>query len=620
MKKLVEFLGGKKVLISTSVILIAIMILGGFLGNVVATDGGKTSMTEVSFKGSADNVVSAFMFQPNSASAENKAPAVILAYGGTGLKDFMVNISIELARRGIVAMPVDTNGCGATEYSSSIVAVDALSYLRSQPFVDENNIGVVVQSFGKMFAWDILRNQPDWYKSIAYLGITPWGHPMMDSGMVTNEEIYAIKNVLYVFGTAEETALDPFTINYNASNFFENPLWDTLIFKGQPHDEICKEHTVYGNIEDGTARMVVSPNIDHASTTESTKSVSAVVEWMVLTLGVKTNLSATNTIMQMKKFYVSVSFVAMILFMFTAGAAFVKSESYADCLAPETEYKGLTKAGYWIGAVITTALGPLTWAASWFKWPIVKGLNTQLPFPFANAYASWFIVLALITAALLVINYFILRRKGFTFKDTGLSCSLKDFGKQAGMAVLIFVIIYAVGTFIYGKFKMPITLSGIPIPIMFRPLDGIRLPYLLNYFLVYLPYYLVLAVLLFGFLRPKNGTLALWKEMLINVAVLAVGPIVFLLGYYLPLYAGWGINPLYTQWQIANGAPIFMSGYFGVIMIYMIPVPIINAITACGMTYFGRKTGKVWFAAILMALLFAWMQVSTVNFASAIFG
>lgn len=618
MKKIVAFLGRKNVLIFTSVILLAIMILGGFLGNVVATDGGKSSMTEVSFKGSADNVVSAYLFQPNTATAENKAPAVILAYGGTGLKDFMVNISIELARRGIVAMPVDTNGCGATEYSSSIVALDALGYLRSQPFVDDQNVGIVVQSFGKMFAWDIIKNQPDWYKSIAYLGITPVGSPM--TGVFPDEDIYAIKNVLYVFGTAEETAEDPFTINYNASNYFENPLWDTLIFKGQPHDEICKEHTIYGNIEDGTARMVVSPNVDHAGTTESTKSASAVVEWMVLTLGAKTNLPATNTIMQMKKFYVSISFVAMILFMFTAGAAFIKSESYADCIAPEREYKGLTKAGYWIGAVITTLLGPLTWAASWLKWPIVQGLNTMLPFAFANDYVSWFMVLAVITAVLLIANYFLLRKKGFTFKDTGLSCSLKDFSKQAGMAVLIFVIIYAVGTFIYGKFKMPITLSATPIPIMFRPLDGIRLPYLLNYFLVYLPYYLAIAVLLFGFLRPKNGKMALWKEMLINVAVLAVGPILFLLGYYLPLFAGWGVNPLYTQWQIANGAPIFMTGYFGVIMIYMMPVPIMNAITACTMTYFGRKTGKVWFAAILMALLFAWMQVSTVNFAGAIFG
>lgn len=618
MKKIAAFLSRKKVLIATSVILLAIMILGGFLGNVVATNGGKTSMTEVSFKGSADNVVSAYLFQPNTATAENKAPAVILAYGGTGLKDFMVNISIELARRGIVAMPVDTNGCGATEYSSSVVALDAMSYLRNQSFVDEKNVGIVVQSFGKMFAWDIIQNQPDWYKSIAYLGITPVGSAM--TGIFSDEDIYAIKNVLYVFGTAEETAEDPYTINYNASNFFENPLWDTLIFKGQPHDEICKEHTIYGSIEDGTARMVVSPNVDHAGTTESTKSASAVVEWMVLTLGVQTDLPATNTIMQMKKFYVSVSFVAMILFMFTAGAAFVKSESYADCLAPEMKYKGLSKAGYWIGAAITTLLGPLTWAASWLKWPLVEGLNTELPFAFANDYASWFIILAVITAALLVINYFLLRKKGFTFKDTGLSCSLKDFGKQAGMAALIFVIIYAVGTFIYGKFKMPITLSATPIPIMFRPLDGIRLPYLLNYFLVYLPYYLAIAVLLFGFLRPKNGTLALWKEMLINVAVLAAGPILFLLGYYLPLFAGWGVNPLYTQWQIANGAPIFMSGYFGVIMIYMMPVPIMNAITACVMTYFGRKTGKVWFAAILMALLFAWMQVSTVNFAGAILG
>ncbi len=618
MLKISEIFGKKQILIWVSVLLLGVMILGGFLGNAVATDHGNVSMNEISFHGNADNIVSAYIFQPKTATAETKAPAVILAYGGTGLKDFMVNISIELARRGFVAMPVDTNGCGATEYTSSVVALDAMHYLRSQSFVDAENVGIVVQSYGKMFALDIITAQPDWYKSIAFLGITPVGSPM--TGMISDEEIAKIKNVLYVFGTAEETAEDPFTIQHNASNFFENPLWDTLIFKGEPHDVPVKEHTIYGDIEDGTARMVVSPNINHAGTTESTQSASAVVEWMTLTLGSESDIPASETIFQWKKIWVSVSFLAMIAFMFTAGAAFVRSESYASCITPMPEYKGFSGAGYWVGAIITTLLGPLTWAASWLKWPLVEGFNSRLPFAFANNYASWFLIIALITAAILIINFFLLRKKGFTLQHTGLVCSWKDFVKQAGMAVFIFVAIYAIGVFIYGKFKMPITLSGTSFPIMFRPLDGVRLPYLLNYFLVYFPYYLCIGILLFGFLRPNKGTLALWKEMLINAAVLAVGPILFLLGYYLPLYAGWGFNPLYNWWQAVNGAPIFMSGYFGVIMIYMIPVPIMNALTACVLTYFGRKTGKVWFAVILMALLFAWMQVSTVNFAGALLG
>lgn len=618
MKKISSFLGRKNVLIAISVVLLFIMLLGGFLGHSLATDGGNVTMTEVSFHGSADNVVSGYMFQPNSATVETKAPAVILAYGGTGLKDFMVNISMELAKHGIVAMPVDTNGCGATEHSSSKVALDAMSYLRNQPFVDAENIGICVQSFGKMFALEIIQNEPDWYKSVVFLGITPVGSPM--TGIIPDEDIYAIKNVMYVFGTAEETAEDPYTINYDASNWMENPLWDTLIFKGEPHNEFCKEHTIYGNIEDGTARMVVSPNVDHPQTTESTVCAAEVVDWMELTLGVDCDSQPTATTMQWKMFWVSVSCVAMFLFIFTAGAAFLKSESYAGYILPIQEYKGLSGVAYWIGAIITTLMGPLTWAASWLKWPLVEGFNAELPFAFANNYASWFVILAAITVVLLIINYFMLRKKGFNFKNTGLSCSLKDFGMQFGMALFIFAIIYAAATFIYGQYKMPITLSGIPLPIMFRPLDGIRMPYMLNYFLVYFPYYLITAVLLFGFLRPKMGKMALWKEMLINSAVLSVGPILFLLGYYIPVYAGLGINPLYTSWQLANGAPIFMTGYFGIIMIYMMPVPIMNTLTACMMTFFGRKTGKVWFAAIMMALLFAWMQVSTVNFAGAILG
>ena len=400
MKKRLSLLQKKSVLMAISVLMILVMILGGFLGNQVATDGGNVSMSEVSFYGSEDNVVSAYLFQPATASAENKAPGVMLAYGGTGLKEFMVNISIELARRGFVALSVDTNGC----------------------------------------------------------------------------------------------------------------------------------------------------------------------------------------------------------------------------VTPMPAYKGAKGAAYWVGAVVTTLLGPIVWAASWQRWPLVSGFNSKLPFGFANNYASWFTVLFLITVVILAVNFFLLRKKGFTFSDTGLACGLGDFAKQLGMAVFLFAAVYMTAVFIYGKYKMAITLSGIPIPIMFRPLDGIRLPYLLNYTLVYLPYYLSLGVLLFGFLRPKNGTLSLGKEMVVNSLVLSVGPILFLLGYYGPLYLGMGFNPLYDWWQGVSGVPSFMGGYFGIIMIYMIPVPIMNTLTACMMTYFNRKTGKVWFSAILMALLFAWMQVSTVNFAGAMIG
>lgn len=610
MKKRLSLLQKKSVLIAISVLMILVMILGGFLGSQVATDGGNVSMSEVSFYGSKDNIVSAYLFQPATASAENKAPGIMLAYGGTGLKDFMVNISIELARRGFVALSVDTNGCGATELTSSSVAVDALAYLRSQSCVDTDRIGLVAQSMGRNFLQEAASAQPDWYSSCAFLGITPTGG---------DEVISALKNMLIVFGTADETNEDLESYAY-ATRFFENPLWQRLIVNGQSSSGTVEEHTVYGSIEDGTARMLVSPNIDHAQTTESTKSVAAVVEWMQMTLDLESKLPASSAVFPWKQFWVSVSFLAMVIFLFAAGSCFVLSDSYAGCVTPMPVYKGAKGAAYWVGAIVTTLLGPIVWAASWQLWPLVSGFNAQLPFGFANNYASWFMVLFLITVVILAVNFFLLRKKGFTFSDTGLACGLGDFARQLGMAVFLFAVVYMTAVFIYGKYKMPITLSGIPIPIMFRPLDGIRLPYLLNYTLVYLPYYLSLGVLLFGFLRPKNGTLSLGKEMVVNSLVLSVGPVLFLLGYYAPLYLGMGFNPLYDWWQAVSGVPSFMGGFFGIIMIYMIPVPIMNTLTACMMTYFNRKTGKVWFSAILMALLFAWMQVSTVNFAGALIG
>ena len=588
-------------LIALSVLLIIVIILGAFLGNKVATSHGTVTLSEVSFYGSKDNVVSAFLFQPISATPQNKVPAVMLAYGGTGLKDFMVNIAIELGRRGFVALAVDTTGCGFTEGTSSNVALDALSYLRGLGYVDTDNIGLVSQSMGRNFIQAAIDAEPDWYKSCMFLGITPSGGP---------DYVAGLKNAGVVYGIAEESS------ELDAESWTDDPWWSESLLNGTGHEGAPQASVVYGDISEGTGRIVYRPNIDHAQTTESTQSASAVNEWMTLTLGSNSALAHDNTVMQWKQFWVSISFLAMIAFIFTAATGFAKSEYFTDVIAPLPEYKGFKGRGFWICAGITTLLGPLLYVGSWTKWPLVRGLNSRLPFEFANHYATWFLVLAAVTAALLIINYFILRKDGFTFKDTGLVGSPKKIIKSLVGAMFIFLVIYTVAVLCYGKYKMPITLSGIPIPIMFRPLDSLRMHYFLNYFAVYLPFYLTIGVLFAGFMRPGKGSIRLGKEMLINSAILSVGSILFLLLFYVPLYAGHGTNQALIQWGSIMGS--FAPGFTGIIMIYLIPVPIFNTLTACTLTYFNRKTGNVWLGAIIMALLFTWMQVSTMNFGGAI--
>lgn len=91
---------------------------------------------------------------PDTATAENPAPAVVIMHGGLSNKDTTAPIFIELARRGFVVVAFDAMGHGKTDKS-----VDALTHntmgmeamvelAMSMPCVDETQVGVTGHSWG----------------------------------------------------------------------------------------------------------------------------------------------------------------------------------------------------------------------------------------------------------------------------------------------------------------------------------------------------------------------------------------------------------------------------------------------------------------------------------------
>lgn len=601
-----KFFNGKIPLVLISVILLFVMFFGVVFANSVARSGGKVTFSEVSIMGSEDNIVSAFLLKPKTATADNPVPAVVLFYGGTGIKDFMVNTAIELARHGMVALAVDSSGSAFSEYTSSNVGVDAVGYVRGLNYVDTENVGLVGMSFGMMTIESIASAQPDWYKSMFYMGIYTFKPA---------ELVATYKNIGSECGLADETQ----DANYTGDTYFDNPFWTETLLYGLDVSR-AEPDVVYGDIDAETARLIYAPNLNHPQTTEAKISIGNTVDWMMRTLNPKTNLDAYNTIFQWKKFFLSISFLALIAFIFTSGTHIVTSNYFSDVVKPLPEYNGFKGAGYWLGVVITTLTGPLLYIAGVSSTPFKNmGFNSMMPFQFANYYVSWMLLVAVVTVVILVVSYLVsMRKTAFKFADTGLSFSPTKILKSFSAALLIMGTLYVLVAHCYGWFRLPVTLAGLQIPYILRPFNSLTFPYLLNYFVLYLPFFLVLGVLFYGFLRPKDGTMSLGKEMAINSAVLAGGALLFLLLYYVPLYAGAGHSPLLAAWsQLHGNMPGAMTG---ISLIYFIPVPLFNVLTACVLTYFNKKTGNVWLGAILMALLFAWIQVTTAGFGGGVIG
>jgi pimeloyl-ACP methyl ester carboxylesterase len=591
--------------------MIFLMVFGAFVSYLVITNGGTVTVENTSFYGASGNLVSANLFIPPTATSATPAPGVLAIHGFDNNKDFMTNTAMELARRGFVVLAIDSAGHGDSPGASGAFnydAVDGLAYLRSLAYVNTKEIGMVGMSMGGTAITGAALASPTGYESLFYMDSSPQfpsvGVPLPES------QLAALKNVAVQLGLAEEFGggfAYVATGSQVPTSYYLKELFNTTT--------TITPGAVYGNIATGTSRILYSPWTDHPQSTDNTASITNVVTWFEMTLGpTSTALANSNMIFPVKQLFLMISFIAALIFMFAFGGYLLQTESFKDLVEPLPEYKGFKGSGYWIGAIIVTALGPLLYL--WGFNGINGFIGTYLfPQGFTNTYASWYILVAFVATIILVLSYFLsLRKAGVTLNDLGLRWSAHKIAKSLIFAILVLLPIYATLVYCYSLFETPFTfgIDGFPmIPLVLEPLNSVRAFFLPSYFLTFLPIFLVYGAVFAGFVRYKKGNASLGKEMIINSIILSLGSILLLLYYYIPLYAG--MPQTLTNWP-------FLPAYavLGLDMIYFIPVPIFSIVAACLLTYYFRKTGKVWPGALLITGFITWYLVAFSAFTLAV--
>jgi hypothetical protein len=113
------------------------------------------------------------------------------------------------------------------------------------------------------------------------------------------------------------------------------------------------------------------------------------------------------------------------------------------------------------------------------------------------------------------------------------------------------------------------------------------------YFIPFLFYFFLLNLVLFSQLR--KDTWSLWQETLVNVAILVLGYVGVLLYHYIPLLSGGTL-----------GFPD--ESLYGIIMFQFLPLMTIAGVL---MTFFNRKTGRIYVGAFLFSMVLTWIVVAS---------
>ena len=574
---------------STKVLIIALVLIlvGSAVAWITQTDGGKIVIKNVRFVGPNGIIQNATLYIPAGVTTEKPAPGIVAIHGYINTNETQDGFAIEFARRGFVVLAVDQTGHGYSDspaFANGFGGPPALAFMRTLDIVDPNNIGLEGHSMGGWASVIAAAVMPDGYKSMVLEGSSTGTYGAPD-GTPTFP-----RNLALVYSKYDE---------------FSALMWLTPvpgdIGKGDKlkalfgTTEDVQPGKLYGSIADGTARIWYQPVTTHPGDHLSTVAIGYAVDWFQKTLDGGNNLPASSQIWYWKEIGNLIALIGMVLLLFPVGALLLQTRFFAELVEAPAPAKSATGIGWWIAAILFIGIS----AATLFSFKQIpttlKWANTALfPQNITTAVVTWTTLLVLIDIVLFVLWHFLLNRKAKANGDNyGITWNQKLNWRKIGKSFLLAFLITSAAYltlalaeyFFKTDFRFWVFAVKLLDPLQFRITLSYIIPFILIFFMD--------AVLVFGELRRANISLA--KEMWLNEVLYVLGFVILLLIQYIPLLAGGTLfNANESLWSI--------------IAFQFLPLMTIAALVA---TYFNRKTGHVYVAAFLTAMLVTWIVVAS---------
>lgn len=372
-----------------------IMLIGGLLAYFTQTSGG-IRIEDVRFVGEKGNTMSALVYIPPTATEEHPAPGILAVHGYFNSREAQSGFAIEFARRGYVVVALDQAGHGYSDppaFGYRFGGPDGLSYLRSLPFVDKDNIGLEGHSMG---GWTVLAaaaEMPDAYKAMVLEGSST-GAPFAREGDPSWPRNLAVVFSQYdefagiMWGSPKPTALGT-TPKIQAVFGVREPI------------EVGR---IYGDIGQGTARVLQQPAVTHPGDHISHEAIGHALDWFGKTLVGGTPLPTDDQIWFHKEIGTGVAlvgFVVLLLGVFDlllglpVFATLRSGMTGAAVVEPQPGKR--TMAAFWM----TVLIPPLTYYPAFMLGEVILPASAVFRQTFTSQVMTWAIINLVVTLALL---------------------------------------------------------------------------------------------------------------------------------------------------------------------------------------------------------------------------
>ena len=549
-----------------AIIVMVVSVLGA---SFVQTAGFSVKVKDLRWETPTGKLMSALLFVPETATAENPAPAIITSHGWYNNREMQDMNFVEYARRGYVVMSIDMYGHGNSDdlgpdanFSTRATGMtDAVELIAALPYVDSSRIGVTGHSNGARAA--NLAVDDDNLKEKQLISAVL---------LVANDANYVDENKAYYnkYGNRDVAIVaarfDEFFFRVpNAEGVRSAPgeyinqvtAQSFLNYGIDPAEgEVRTDNTFYVESIDGkeAIRAIYAPYQIHPWNTISSKVVNFSVNFFEKALGAPNPIPSNQQVWQWKAIFNFIGMVGFIIFVWAFTRVLLETKYFSTLKAEkivEAAPAPEGKAKIWFWASL--ALGAFVSFFSYLKLPAL--MATFRP-AFANQRPVFFIAMWAAVNGLFTLILILIGKKMFGSRadrgariwgNTLLKTILLALAVVAGSFLIVFTADYLL--------KVDFRLWVIPL----KAFPPNKFDEILRYAPFFLFFYIIHSVSVNCFNFVKQG-----KEW-INVAVLSFATVGGALFYVMLQYGTFFIQG--KSWTEQLAKPV--SNIYG---IWLFPV------------------------------------------------
>jgi len=596
--------------------MMAVVLLAGMMASWVQTSGGRVRVHDIKIPTQNGQWVVGDLFRPLSATAENPAPLVVVVPGFQRSKEALANISIELARRGIVVISIDPYAQGRSSSSTSRMAattegygmfavVDYAASSANLNYIDKSRIGSTGHSAGGNAA---IRGANYFGREAQQTGEPSKLHSVFVSGYVltlTDEVLQDVRsNIGVSYAFYDEGA---YRNELRNADMRLAPEALRVINLGRDRSLVPLEEVelgqYYGDESSRTLRVVHNERILHPFQPYIKEATANQIEYFERVFGLETGLSSRSQTWYWKELLGVISLVAALVALIPLSRILLEAP-YFKPLVQEVppalpRPRGRGRALFWVLFTVAALVACFSYIpmAELSKKLFVSASTRQqtwfFPQRMNNAVMLWAILNGLLGYALFWLSYrFFGKQHGVDPRMWGAAISRSQLARTFWLALTLFVCYFLLVFTVYFFFHVDYNFLFMGVRV-FRPEMIILLCMYAPFFFIF---FLSNSLRVNGAMRVEGDPE--WKSMLLAGIANSLGLLLIVVVQYatfaLTGTVYWTDGWLYVNLLFAVVPMMFVLPYFN--------------------RYFFRVTGRIYLGPMVTCLIFVMVLISNTVF------